>query len=38
MRQSGDYGLDFEPTTENAIFAVQSAGDFLNATKQYLGL
>ncbi len=38
LRQSGDYDLDFEPTTENAIFAVQSAGDFLNATKEYFGL
>lgn len=38
LRQSGDYDLDFEPTTENATFALESAAEFLKATKQYLGL
>ncbi|MBP6810235.1 MAG: hypothetical protein KA138_01840 [Saprospiraceae bacterium] len=38
LRQSGDYDLDFEPTTENATFALESAAEFLKATKQYLDL
>jgi uncharacterized protein (UPF0332 family) len=37
LRQSGDYDLDFEPNLENATFALESASEFLKATKQYLG-
>jgi uncharacterized protein (UPF0332 family) len=36
LRQSGDYDLDFEPTTENARFALDSANEFLSAVKRYL--
>lgn len=36
LRQSGDYDLDFEPTRENAAFAIEVARAFLNAAKQYL--
>ncbi len=38
LRQSGDYDLDFEPTEENAQFAMDSASKFLSATKLYLGV
>jgi len=36
LRQSGDYDLDFEPTEENAQFALESASKFLGATILYL--
>ncbi len=38
LRQSGDYDLDFEPTEENARFAIDSASRFLSATKLYLDI
>jgi uncharacterized protein (UPF0332 family) len=37
LRQSGDYDLDFEPTKEDALFALESSSNFLSAVKQYLG-
>ena len=36
LRQSGDYDPDFDPSTEDARFALDSATQFLSATKNYL--